>query len=95
MPILTSSQVWDEWSELTQDTVLTHFQFSVPLDAPPSFITPAVRLQWLLRFCFTAQVCLCLLQLNARMACKQIYGNNNPLLWACVAEDGPSYTASF
>lgn len=38
-------QVWDEWSELTPDTVLTHFMFSIPLDAPPSFTTPALRLR--------------------------------------------------
>lgn len=48
--------MWDEWSELTPDTVLTHFQFSIPLDAPPSFATPAAQLRWLLRFRFTAQV---------------------------------------
>lgn len=48
-------KVWDEWSELTPDTVLTHFLFSIPLDAPPSFATPAAQLRWLLRFRFTAQ----------------------------------------
>lgn len=47
-------QVWDEWSELTPDTVLTHFMFSIPLDAPPSFSSPALRLRWLLRFRFTS-----------------------------------------
>ena len=72
MPILTSSQVWDEWSELTQDTILTHFQFSVPLDAPPSFVTPAVRLQWLLRFCFTAQVCYPPVGLQMVADCKYV-----------------------
>jgi hypothetical protein len=68
--LLDHSQVWDEWSELMQDTMLTHFQFSVPLNPPPSFVTPAVRLQWLLRFCFTAQVCAACLQRNAALAAQ-------------------------
>lgn len=47
-------QVWDEWQEVTPDTVLTHFTFSIPPDGPPSFATPAISLRWLLRFQFTA-----------------------------------------
>lgn len=50
-------QVWDEWQELTPDTVLTHFTFSIPPDGPPSFATPALSLRWLLRFQFTAGAC--------------------------------------
>lgn len=47
-------QVYDEQVEVTQDIVLSHFMFSVPFDAPPSFATQLVSLQWLLRFEFTA-----------------------------------------
>ena len=47
-------QVYDEHQELTPDTILTHFLFSLPVDAPPSFATQLVSLRWVLRFEFTA-----------------------------------------
>ena len=47
-------QVYDEHQELTPDTILTHFLFSLPIDAPPSFATQLVSLRWVLRFEFTA-----------------------------------------
>lgn len=40
--------------ELTQDTLLTHFMFTVPADGPASFATPLVALRWVLRFELTA-----------------------------------------
>ncbi len=46
-------QVWDEHVEVTSDLVLTHFMFSLPLDAPASFATHLVALRWVLRFEFT------------------------------------------
>lgn len=49
-------KVWDEWQQLTPDTVLTHFTFTVPSNGPPSFATPVVSLRWLLRFQFTAGI---------------------------------------
>ena len=45
-----ATQVYDEHIELTQDTLLTHFMFTVPSDAPASFATPLVALRWVLRF---------------------------------------------
>ena len=47
-------QVYDEHQELTPDTLLTHFMFSLPFDAPASFANPLLSLQWVLRFEFTA-----------------------------------------
>ena len=46
-------QVWDEHVEVTSDLMLTHFMFSLPLDAPASFATHLVSLRWVLRFEFT------------------------------------------
>ena len=46
-------QVWDEHVEVTSDLMLTHFLFSLPLDAPASFATHLVALRWVLRFEFT------------------------------------------
>eukprot|EP00884_Botryococcus_braunii_P011510 jgi/Botrbrau1/2035/Bobra.0047s0015.1 len=51
---LVIRKVYDEQVEVTQDVVLSHFMFSVPYDAPPTFATQLVSLQWLLRFEFTA-----------------------------------------
>jgi hypothetical protein len=47
-------RVHDEHLELTGDTGCTHFLFTIPPDAPPSFQTPLMQLRWLLRFQFTA-----------------------------------------
>ena len=49
-------QVWGEHAEVTADLVLSHFLFSLPLDAPPSFATQLVSLRWLLRFELTTSV---------------------------------------
>ena len=49
-------QVWGEHAEVTADLVLSHFLFSLPLDAPPSFTTQLVSLRWLLRFELTTSV---------------------------------------
>ncbi|KAK9844480.1 hypothetical protein WJX74_003029 [Apatococcus lobatus] len=47
-------KVYDEHQELTPDTLLTHFMFSLPMDAPASFANPVLSLRWVLRFEFTA-----------------------------------------
>lgn len=47
-------RVHEEHLELTGDTGCTHFLFTIPPDAPPSFQTPLMQLRWLLRFQFTA-----------------------------------------
>lgn len=39
-----------EHQELTPDTLVTHFMFSIPPHAPPSFKTPMVSLRWVVRF---------------------------------------------
>jgi hypothetical protein len=39
-----------EHQELTPDTLVTHFTFSIPPHAPPSFRTPMVSLRWVVRF---------------------------------------------
>jgi len=52
--IPTVRKVYDEHLELTQDTLLTHFMFTLPSDAPASFATPLVVLRWVLRFELTA-----------------------------------------
>ncbi|KAK9827403.1 hypothetical protein WJX81_008568 [Elliptochloris bilobata] len=49
-------KVWGEHAEVTADLVLSHFLFSLPLDAPPSFATQLVSLRWLLRFELTTSV---------------------------------------
>ena len=49
------AQVVEEYHQLTPDTVLVHFLFSVPLRLPVSFATPLVSLRWVLRFEFTLQ----------------------------------------
>mmetsp|Transcript_1295 Transcript_1295/g.3717 ORF Transcript_1295/g.3717 Transcript_1295/m.3717 type:complete len:478 (-) Transcript_1295:46-1479(-) len=46
----TIRKVYDEYVELTQDTLLTHFMFTIPADSPASFATPLVALRWVLRF---------------------------------------------
>ena len=50
------AQVWGEHAEVTADLLLSHFLFSLPLDAPPSFATQLVALRWLLRFELTTSV---------------------------------------
>ena len=50
------TQVWGEHAEVTADLVLSHFLFSLPLDAPPSFATQLVALRWLMRFELTTSV---------------------------------------
>jgi hypothetical protein len=52
-------QVWDEHLEVTADLVLSHFVFSLPLDAPASFATHLVTLRWVLRFEFTTRRVFC------------------------------------
>jgi hypothetical protein len=47
-------RVLEEQCEVTADTACTHFLFSLPRDATPTFQTPLVSLKWLLRFAFTA-----------------------------------------
>ena len=47
-------RVLEEQMEVTADTACTHFVFSLPRDATPTFHTPLVGLKWLLRFQFTA-----------------------------------------
>lgn len=42
--------MYDEHVELTQDTLLTHFMFTIPGDAPAMFATQLVALRWVLRF---------------------------------------------
>ena len=46
-------QVHDEHQELTPDTVLTHFMFSLPSEECPTFSTHLIQHTWLLRFEFT------------------------------------------
>ncbi len=38
------------------DMTNTHFVFSVPMDGPPSFSTPLLTVQWILRFEFVASL---------------------------------------
>ena len=45
-------RIYEEQVEVTRDTLLTHFSFTVPHDAPPSFVLPVASLRWLLRFEF-------------------------------------------
>ena len=47
-------QVYDEHQELTADTILTHFMFSLPHEECPTFSTHLVQHRWVLRFEFTA-----------------------------------------
>lgn len=46
-------QVVEECHQLTPDTVMAHFLFSVPQSLPVSIATPLVSLRWVLRFEFT------------------------------------------
>lgn len=46
-------KVHDEHQELTPDTILTHFMFSLPYEECPSFSTHLIQHTWLLRFEFT------------------------------------------
>ena len=47
-------QVYDEHQELTANTILTHFMFSLPFEECPTFSTHLVQHKWVLRFEFTA-----------------------------------------
>lgn len=47
-------QVYDEHQELTPNTLLTHFMFSLPFAECPTFSTHLVQHRWALRFEFTA-----------------------------------------
>eukprot|EP00250_Pteridium_aquilinum_P010279 c19265_g1_i1 orf=108-1523(-) len=49
-PLITKVQA--EFNEAVADMLQTHFVFSIPFDGPPSFTTPQVSLQWVLRFEF-------------------------------------------
>ncbi|MCO5605035.1 hypothetical protein L7F22_059212 [Adiantum nelumboides] len=49
-PVITKVQA--EFNEAVADMLQTHFVFSIPFDGPPSFTTPHVSLQWVLRFEF-------------------------------------------
>ena len=46
-------QVVEEFHQLTPDTVMAHFLFSVPQNLPVTLATPLVSLRWVLRFEFT------------------------------------------
>ena len=45
-------QVQADYYEVVADMLQTHFIFSIPLDGPPSFTTPYISLQWILRIEF-------------------------------------------
>lgn len=47
-------KVQTEYHELSADLIHTHFIFTIPGDAPQSFSTPLVTVQWTLRFEFLA-----------------------------------------
>lgn len=47
-------KVYDEHQELTPNTLLTHFMFSLPFEECPTFATHLVQHKWVLRFEFTA-----------------------------------------
>ncbi|DBB01899.1 TPA: hypothetical protein ACH3X1_000495 [Trebouxia sp. C0004] len=47
-------KVYDEHQELTANTILTHFMFSLPFEECPTFSTHLVQYKWVLRFEFTA-----------------------------------------
>ncbi len=49
-------QVVEECQQLTPDTIMTHFGFSVPLVSPVTFATPLMSLRWVLRFDFAVQL---------------------------------------
>lgn len=49
-PVITKVQA--DYYEVVVDMLQTHFIFSIPFDGPPSFATPQVSLQWVLRFEF-------------------------------------------
>lgn len=46
-------QVHDEHQELTPDTLLTHFMFTLPVEESASFSTHLIQHSWILRFEFT------------------------------------------
>jgi hypothetical protein len=48
--ITASRKLYAEQQEVTAHLLTTHFTFSIPLTAPPSFKTPMVCHKWLLRF---------------------------------------------
>ena len=41
-----------DYYEVVANMLQTHFLFSIPSDGPPSFTTPHVTLEWVLRFEF-------------------------------------------
>ncbi|KAH7437464.1 hypothetical protein KP509_05G073300 [Ceratopteris richardii] len=49
-PVITKVQA--EYNEAVADVLQTHFVFSIPCDGPPSFTTPHVSSQWVLKFEF-------------------------------------------
>lgn len=48
--ITAMRKLYAEQQEVTAHLLTTHFTFSIPLTAPPSFKTPMVCHKWLLRF---------------------------------------------
>ncbi|CAM6038986.1 unnamed protein product [Sphagnum compactum] len=52
----TITKVQSEYYEVVCDMTNTHFVFSVPMDGPPSFSTPLLTVQWILRFEFVASL---------------------------------------
>ncbi|CAM6097364.1 unnamed protein product [Calypogeia fissa] len=48
------SKVQSEYFETVCDMIQSHFIFSIPMDGPPSFSTPLISVQWILRFEFVA-----------------------------------------
>lgn len=54
---LVITKVQADYHEVVVDTFQTHFLFTIPFDGPPSFATPQVALQWVLRFEFVASPC--------------------------------------
>eukprot|EP00775_Hariotina_reticulata_P007094 gene7094-7307_t len=43
-------KLWAEQQDVTAQLLTSHFVFSIPLTAPPSFKTPMVAHKWVLRF---------------------------------------------
>jgi hypothetical protein len=43
-------KLWAEQQDVTSHLLTSHFVFSIPLTAPPSFKTPMVAHKWVLRF---------------------------------------------
>ena len=48
--ITAMRKLYAEQQEVTQHLLTSHFTFSIPLTAPPSFKTPMVCHKWVLRF---------------------------------------------